>query len=281
VSVYAVTGGGSTATIDPVRGGKILSLRGPDGREWLAQPADPSREPDRGAAIFTASDPAGWDECAPSIDACEIDGRGVPDHGDLWTSEWATVSATPESLELSVVGRALDYHLVRRITATDSGLRLDYAASVGVVATPFLWAAHPQFKSPPGTVLELPVAVTHVIDVIDPNQPVVPWSAGLASVDSLPDGGCRKVYVDPVMRADTATLRHPDGATLTMSWQNCPYLGLWFDNRAYSREPVVAIEPSLGFRDSLSWAIEHGDAPILSPGHPLHWSLEVAISAAT
>jgi len=281
VSVYTVAGGGSTATIDPVRGGKILSLRGPDGREWLAQPADPSREPDRGDAIFTSSDPAGWDECAPSIDECEIDGRGVPDHGDLWTSEWATVSAEPDSLELSVAGRSLDYRLVRRITATDVGLRLDYSASTAGVATPFLWAAHPQFVSPPGSVLELPVAVTHVIDVIDPSQPVLPWSAELATVDTLPDGGCRKLYVDPVRHADTATLRHPDGATLTMSWRNCPYLGLWFDNRAYSREPVVAIEPSLGFRDSLSWAVEHGDAPILAPGRPLHWSLQVAISFPT
>lgn len=281
MSTYAVTGGGATATVDPVRGGKIVSLRGPDGREWLAQPADPSHPPDRGDAVFTASDLAGWDECAPSIDACEVAGHSVPDHGDLWTTEWTTVSATPESLELSVLGRSLDYRLVRRIAATEHGLRLDYVASAIGAATPFLWAAHPQFVSRPGSVLELPASVTRVVDVIDPSGPLVAWSAELATLDSLPDRGCRKVYVDPLNRADTATLRHPDGATLTLSWQNCPYLGLWFDNRAYSREPVVAIEPSLGFRDSLSWAVEHGHAPMLSPGRDLHWSLELALGSAT
>ncbi|MDQ1552751.1 MAG: hypothetical protein QOD50_2173, partial [Actinomycetota bacterium] len=88
MSIYTITGGGTSATIDPVRGGKIISLRGPDGREWLAQPADPSRAPDRGDAVYTLSDPASWDECAPSIDACEVGGRAVPDHGDLWTAEW-------------------------------------------------------------------------------------------------------------------------------------------------------------------------------------------------
>jgi hypothetical protein len=281
VSTYTVAGGGLTATIDPVRGGRILSLRGPDGREWLSQPADRSRRPERGDAVFTASDPAGWDECAPSIDACEVGGSRIPDHGDLWTAEWTIVLAAPDSLELSVIGRSLGYRLVRRITATERGLRLDYVASAISTATPFLWAAHPQFVSPPGSVLELPASVSEVVDVLDPDQPVLSWSAGLATVDSLPDGGCRKLYVAPDSRAGSATLRHPDGADLTMSWQNCAYLGLWFDNRAYSREPVVAIEPSLGFRDSLSWAVEHGDAPVLAPGHDLRWSLEVGITPAT
>ena len=281
MSVHCISGGGITAVVDPLRGGKILSLIGPDGREWLAQPAEPSRPPARGDAVFIASDPSGWDECAPSIDACTIGGRGVPDHGDLWTAEWTVVSNAPDSLELSAVGRSLDYRIVRRITATTRGLRFDYRASTEGPATPFLWAAHPQFVSPPGSVLELPESVTGVVDVIDPRQPTALWAADLATVDSLPDGGCRKLYVDPATRVDTARLRHPDGATLTMSWRNCAYLGLWFDNRAYSREPVVAIEPSLGFRDSLAWALARGHAPTLTPGRQLHWSLEVAISAST
>ncbi|MDQ1551055.1 MAG: hypothetical protein QOD50_477, partial [Actinomycetota bacterium] len=198
----------------------------------------------------------------------------------LWMAEWAVVSSAPDSLELSVTGRSLGYRLVRRITASDTGVRFEYSVSAEV-ATPFLWAAHPQFVSPPGSVIELPDLVTDVVDVIDQRQPVLAWSAELATVDSLPAGGCRKVYVDPAVHADRATLRHPDGASLTLTWRNCPYLGLWFDNEAYSREPVVAIEPSLGYRDSLSWAVEHGDAPILAPGRELRWSLEVAISAAT
>ena len=281
MSTYTVAGGGLTATIDPACGGKILSLRGPDGREWLSRPGDPARSPDRGDAVFTESDPAGWDECAPSIDACEVGGSRIPDHGDLWTAEWTTVRATPDSLELSVVGRSLDYRLGRRISVTERGLRLDYVATALGAATPFLWAAHPQFVAPTGSVLELPASISEVIDVLDPGQPALPWSAGLATVDTLPEGGCRKLYVPPGTHATEATLRHPDGAALTMTWQNCPYLGFWFDNRAYSREPVVAIEPSLGFRDSLAWAVEHGDAPVLTPERDLRWSLEVAISPAT
>lgn len=275
-----IGGGGVTAIVEPERGGKLVSLSGVDGREWLAQPADPHRAPDRGDAIFTTRDPSGWDECAPTIDACRIGERVVPDHGDLWTAEWAVLASTPNMLELSVIGRSLDYRLTRRITAIPGGLRFDYTASALGSDIPFLWAAHPQFGSQAGTSLVLPASVRAVIDVIDPAQPMLPWSADLAMVDSLPAGGCRKLYLEPDRSIDSAILRHPDGAELTMSWTNCPYLGLWFDNRAYSREPVIAIEPSLGFRDSLAWALEQGRAPVLARGTELSWSLEIAISAA-
>lgn len=279
MAVCRVVGPAATATVDPARGGKILSLTGPDGREWLAQSGDPAHPPYRGDIAFTDSDPAGWDECAPSIDPCEIAGRAIPDHGDLWTAEWSVRSARVDSLRMSVTGRSLGYRLSRSIVATANGFRFDYRASAIRRAIPFLWAAHPQFVSPRGSALELAGVVT-VIDVLDAAQPRMSWSKELATVDSLPDGGCRKLYVNPGTQVDAATLRHPDGAALTMSWQNCPYLGLWFDHGAFSRQPVVAIEPSLGFRDSLSWAVKHGRSATLIPGRDLQWSLSIEMSSA-
>jgi hypothetical protein len=281
VTRLVIGGGGVTAVVEPERGGKLISLTDAVGREWLAQPADPRRQPDRGDAVFTSSDPAGWDECAPTIDACRIGDRAVPDHGDLWTAEWTVVASAPEVLELSVIGRSLDYRLTRRITSTRNGLRFDYSAAALGADIPFLWAAHPQFVSPAGTTVVLPASVHTVIDVIDPAGPTLAWSADLAIVESLPTGGCRKLYLEPDHPVDSAILRYPDGAKLTMSWTNCPYLGLWFDNGAYSREPVIAIEPALGFRDSLAWALEQGRAPMLALGTELSWSLEIAISAGT
>jgi hypothetical protein len=281
MTLHRVSGGGVTAVIEPQRGGKIVSLTGPDGREWLAQPRDSSRPPDRGNAVFVDCDPAGWDECAPSIDACLVGERPVPDHGDLWTAEWAEVAADAESLELSVIGRSLDYRLTRRITATRDGLRFEYEATTLGPAVPFLWAAHPQFVSPAGSSILLPAGVSMVVDVLDPGEPQLHWTEDLAAVESLPVGGCRKLYIEPATKAGSATLRHADGGALALSWHGCDYVGLWFDNCSYSREPVVAIEPSLGFRDSLAWAVEHGHAPILRPGETTRWSLDVAIGWAT
>ncbi len=120
-----------------------------------------------------------------------------------------------------------------------------------------------------------------MIDVLDPGAPRLPWSAELSTLDTLPSPGCRKVYVDPDVAVTAATIRHADGSALTMTWQNCPYLGLWFDNGTYSREPVVALEPSLAFRDSLALAVELDSAPTLTTGRDLAWAIEIAFSPTT
>jgi hypothetical protein len=280
MSLLRVGGGGVMAAVDPTRGGKIVSLVDRNGKEWLAQPSRRSAQPVRGDATFTQSDPAGWDECAPSIDACSVGGRAIPDHGDLWTAAWKVHRAGDRTLDMWVDGRSLDYRFGRRITATKTGLRFEYEATALKGPTPFLWAAHPQFVSPTGSSVELPPAVRTVIDVLAPGSPTMAWSDDIASTDSLAVGDSRKVYVDPATQVSSAILCHPDGARLNLSWTGCAFLGLWFDHCAYSREPVIAIEPSLGFRDSLAWAVEYGIAPMLEPGRPLQWSLEVAIQPA-
>ncbi len=73
-----------------------------------------------------------------------------------------------------------------------------------------------------------------------------------------------------------ASLVHPDGARLTMRWSpEAPYLGLWFDNGKFARGPVIAIEPSTGYYDRLTTAIELGRVSVLEPGSPLTWWVEV------
>jgi hypothetical protein len=279
--IVSVSGAGLTATVDPARGGKIVSLVDPSGKEWLAQPSRPSVRPPRENATFVESDPSGWDECAPSIDACSVDGREIPDHGDLWTASWRVTRTAGDELDMSVTGRSLDYRLSRTISPTPTGLRFEYQATTEHHCAPFLWAAHPQFVSPTGSRVELPRVVRTVVDVLSPDNDHLQWSAAIASIDSLKPGGFRKVYADPVTPVSSATLRHPDGAALTLSWEGCPYLGLWFDNGVYASEPVVAIEPSLAFRDSLAWAVKNGTHATIEPGKTLRWSLEVAVELAT
>jgi galactose mutarotase-like enzyme len=264
----SIAGGGLTA-VARSRGGRIVSLTGPGGREWLAQSNGKVEGP-----RFVDADLGGWDECAPSIDACDVDGRSVPDHGDLWATTWTIDKASPAALTMSARGDSLGYRIERKISATASGLLFEYRAEAEQAPTPFLWAAHPQFASPPGSFVRLPASVDSVVDVLD-GDTALPWTSALATVDTLPVGGCRKVYVDPAVAVGEATLVRADGSELTMTWTGCPYLGLWFDNRAYAAEPVVAIEPSTGFRDSLAFAIGASRASMLLPGRPLRWSLEL------
>ncbi|WP_457100349.1 hypothetical protein [Microbacterium sp. P5_E9] len=264
-----VAGAGLAATIDPRRGAKITSLIDVAGTEWLSQgAADASTGP---GLPFVEAEMRGWDECAPTINACVVDGRALPDHGDLWDIEFEA-----EGDRVSATGPSVPYRFERRISATATGLRLDYSAEALESALPFLWAAHPQFAAPPETRVELPSSVEEVVDVMDAATPRQPWTPALASIDTVPEGGCRKVYVAPETRVERARLVRPDGSTLDIRWSpECPYLGIWFDAGAYSAVPVIALEPATAYYDSLELAVRLQRAPVLEPGVPLTWWVEL------
>jgi hypothetical protein len=259
-------GAGLTAVVDPVRGAKIVSLLDHDGREWLAQ-ADPEAVP---GAAFADAEMAGWDECAPSIVACEVDGRDIPDHGDLWDSLFEIDGSTAR-------GRGDGYAFERRIDPSPVGLRLSYRV-LADRPMPFLWAAHPQFAAPAGTRVQLPRSVDVVLDVLHPEPIPRAWGAKLGTLDTLEPGGYRKYYVDPNHPVFSASLVRPDGATLDLSWsRECPYLGVWLDNASFSREPVIALEPSTGFYDSLDTAVRANRVTRLEAGVPLEWWVELSV----
>ena len=177
---------------------------------------------------------------------------------------------------MSIVASSLPYRFERRILPTPSGLRLEYTAEALDEPIPFLWAAHPQFAAPAGTRVELPSEVDEVVDVMDPSLPASVWSSELATIDTVAEGGCRKVYVAPDTAVDRASLVRADGSSLTLRWSAaCPYLGIWFDAGAYSAQPVIALEPATAYFDSLETAVRLGRAPILEPGHAAAWWVEL------
>lgn len=271
VGLRRVGGGALTATVDPRRGAKIVSLLDGNGHEWLLPPREPASPLPVGTA-FTDAEMGGWDECAPSIVACPApDGRRVSDHGDLWDVEWTGDGAT-----LTAHGRALDYEFSRSIELADAGLRFTYTV-LAHEDTPFLWAAHPQFSAPAGSRVLLDTA--SVVDVLDGAETRSDWPAELSEMDSVPAGGCRKVYVEPAAHVDHAVLDVPGRGRLTVSWDAgvLPYLGVWFDNGAYAREPVVALEPSTGYYDSLAVAARNERVLRLRAGQPVQWWVEVRV----
>lgn len=259
-----------TAIVLPQRGGKIASLVDSEGREWLAQPEDAVGPPARAGAEFLASEMAGWDECAPTIVACEIDGIALPDHGSLWTMPATVVANT-----MTFTDDTLGFQFERTIAPAGEGLRFDYRVSATRQPIPFLWAAHPQFAAPPGTRVRLPAAVTTVVDVLDPALPESPWQETTGAIDDLPEGGCRKFYAHPDAPIFEAELVRPD-ATLSMRWtSSCPYLGIWMERGLYRRGPVIAIEPASSYFDALDTALRSRRTPVVAPDQALTWTLWV------
>jgi hypothetical protein len=264
-----VEGSAITATMLPARGGKIISLVDSRGVEWMAAPDRPVGAPARAGDDFLTAEMAGWDECAPTIVECVVDGIALADHGELWTKPFDV-----DGSRMSVDDDTLGYRFTRDVVATAKGIELHYTVTAGERDVPFLWAGHPQFRAPAGTRILLPSSVRTVVDVMDPSLPVLEWSAHLGSIDSIESGGYRKVYVSPDQAASTAVLVHPTGAALQVSWSSaCAYLGLWFDKFAFRAEPIIAIEPTTAYFDSLATAIENDRVTMIAAGTTLEWSV--------
>jgi hypothetical protein len=270
---HEVSGGSLRARFVPARGGKIVSLLDAAGREWLAQPRTPP-EP-LGSTAFVDGDMCGWDECAPTIDACTAPAGPLPDHGEAWSAAWRDFGDG----WFGYPGRAAPYVFARAIVATATGLRLRYRVEAPR-PMPFLWAAHPQFAAPPGTRVLLPPTVRSVTGTYGVTGDLA-WGDGLARVDTLPPGGARKVWLPADVHVGWAALERPDGAVLRLSWDPAlvPYLGLWFDHGAFAREPVLALEPATGRRDRLDHAVAAGHVRWVTPETPLGWWIDVEAAA--
>src|ERR1700739_670126 len=97
------------ATILPELGGKIASLR--------YKGVDLLQAPLRTYALrtwemgFEESDASGFDECLPSVSACEIAGAAgvvrVPDHGEFWRLPCTVKRRGEHELKLTAMGRVL------------------------------------------------------------------------------------------------------------------------------------------------------------------------------
>ena len=257
------------------RGGKIVSLVGPDGHEWLAQPAGPI--PRRPVPVFTDAEMCGWDECAPTIETCVVDGVTYPDHGELWSLEWAVCETTADSCLLAFERPRGDYRLERRASVTGTTLRLDYAVTAASRPLPWLWVAHPQFAVSPEARVDWPGIGAPFADTDRDGAPLVPWDDALARIGTLPQGGSRKFYVDPRTPVSSATL-HDDGRTLRMEWTAAlRYLGFWFERSRFARTDIIAIEPASGYYDALTRALALERVPVLAPGETLTWTVTMTL----
>jgi hypothetical protein len=261
-------------TIRPDRGASVSSLVALD-REWLVPGR--RRRVVGATSSFVDEPPHGWDEMAPTVVECSVDGVHLPDHGDAWRGAWQVDG------EWLVHTSRLGYELRRRIRLDGARLLADYAVtSTSTPSLPFLWAAHPLVSAPDGTRVDLGDYGGRVIDVTGgPPGVERDLDERLLAIDDVPEGGYRKYVLPPDAPLANATVVHPDGARLRFAWEPevVPYTAIYLERRAFSSAPTVAVEPQTSWYDSLAFAVEHGRAVVLQPGESLSWSLSVDVEA--
>ena len=128
-----------TLEVLPALGGKIASMR-KNGIELLQQPLAPYALRTLTTA-FEESDASGFDECLPTVSACEIDspsGRiAIPDHGEFWRLPCEVESQTQREVMLTTNGTVLPLRFERRLriepdspAAGADTLRIDYRLKI-------------------------------------------------------------------------------------------------------------------------------------------------------
>lgn len=288
----------------PALGAKIVSIY--DKRaafEWLVGPQRPLA-PVIYDSSFIEQDMSGWDEMFPTINACTYPSAGdfagiyLPDHGEVWALPWQMESQESSVIELRVDGVALPYRLRRRLSLPSPGvLLLEYRLeNKGFEPFDWLWAAHPQFVADEHTTIFLPENAREVVNVVAGEiwgaaGERYPWPQARSKdgrswqLDRIrpPDKhDCRKFYLPPESPVSWTVLANQRwGCSLRMEWSSdeLPYLGIWVDEGAYNPVPVVALEPSNGYYDSLQTAISNQRVGRIHPGAQRKWSLVVRLGS--
>jgi galactose mutarotase-like enzyme len=295
INRVVLTAGDCTVTALPEFGGKIASIV-VKGRELLQTPLAPIAPRTR-TMSFDAADASGWDECLPSVAACDVpfaDGvANVPDHGDLWRVEWEKSrdqgpgirdQGTMLSLSAQCFSLPLKLERTLQLAEIENGWRLSLnyrLTNTGSTSVPWSWAAHPLFLAEAGDSIVLPDSIRTLRlegsggKRLGKNGDAVSWPiAKLAggeetnletdlSVALAADSGVGdKLFAGPLSADDNwcELVRPSAGIKIRVSFDTAatPYLGLWL---CYGGWPEYT-EPKRNGPKQTCVALEPATAPV-------------------
>lgn len=256
--------------VEPELGGRVASLVGPSGRDWLWRRPEAAAE----RAAVRPGDPfvdaGGWEECFPTI-------AGGSDHGVVWDRPWQTVG---DGLRVAGDGFAL----TRWIEAGET-----VVARYRLEAEPgyrFVWAGHVSLEvseagrlvAAAGTRCRLWPSHWRPGDPV--RQVEGPWPAPLGGrLDTLATDGSGLFFEflapDQVGVEDGESLSfrlhapgQPSGVAV---WRN---LGAWPEEHPYRS---LCLEPMIGWHYDRDRAAA-GEVGVVPAGGVAEWALVIATS---
>ncbi len=303
-----IQNGAMRVTVLPALGGKIASIQIlPSGEELLQQPLQPYA-PRTPYMSFDASDASGWDECLPSVAACEVQTASgvarVPDHGDFWQVAWKVDSQSENELALSADGFSLPLRFSKTLRLEDHRLSVSYRVrNLARKPVEYVWSAHPLFAVEQGDRIVLPTSIKEVTvegsaqNRLGGQGTKHPWpnttlsnngSSDLSRAGKATSGIGDKLFSAAPREGWCAIERYRLECRVELHFdpQQLPYLGLWlcyggWPERQTNRQYCVALEPCTAEGDSLAMASKEGRARQLAPGTEDRWSLMLQLSGVS
>lgn len=276
--------------IVPQLGGKLLNLKNRrSGREWMWRPAGARLFANHPGEPFEASTMSGADDCLPTVAACEIAGRRIPDHGDVWFRRCEVEHPQQNVLRTRLDLSSIPARFERAMSLHGHTVRIDYRLeNLSDDPHPFLWAFHPLTKIEIGDELTVPVNGVSVEAATLPGArrgDRWAWPAPMSGIDlrrmdlgSQP--GYAKMFAtsSPSGRADIFNSITGDRLSFSFDVAELPALGIWITRGGWRGYHHVALEPTHAPFDSLADAAEARACPILKPRGIATWRIELELN---
>jgi hypothetical protein len=303
IDPYVLENDALCVTVLPSLGGKIASIQILPGQEELLQQPLRPYAPRIPYMNFDAGDASGWDECLPSVAACELETASgtisVPDHGDFWQVAWTVNSQSGDSLTLSAEGFSLPLRFRKTLRLDGNRLQVSYSVrNLGAEDVAYVWSAHPCFAVEQGDRIVLPASVTQVTvegssqERLGKRGTRQSWpyaeSVDLSLAGSPADGVGDKLFTPAPAEGWCAIERKRLRRRITFHFdpKQLSHLGLWLCYGGWPegqpiRQHCVALEPCTAEGDSLVPAAAEGRAKQLSPQTQDEWTLEFEVGGVS
>ena len=273
--VYVLRNEGLEVAVVPELGAKIISLKNlRTGREWMWHPASGLKLfRNRLGDNFSGSPLAGADECLPTIAPCCVQGRELPDHGEVWSASWKVKGQCWEKgiLKTSCELPISPFEFERTIELQGQQIQLDYRLkNRSLLTEPYLWALHPLLAVQPGDHLRMPATTRALLN----------GEAWIDALDSVvPDGGCSKVFASPIVEGIAGVYNQHSGDRLSLAWNPAENntLGLWLTRGGWHGHHHVAVEPTNGAPDQLAVAVKNQRCGAISALGSKTWSVTLRV----
>lgn len=287
----------------PNLGGKVISFYyKPAAKELLYRSPDRSFRSPCFGDLWTNYDMSGFDECFPTIAACNypaepFNGVRVVDHGELWSQSWEC-SASAQEIKLNAKGILFPYTFEKSLRLTGQKLVINYKlTNLSAREWQYLWSAHPVFRLTGQVHLDLPEGTSIFVegatnDDFVLNEPTL-WpkvktkksgDLNLSHIEPRDLNQAIKVFAGPLAKGDMALVSEDDGilTSLSFSTESVPYLGIWINQGGIPPKmpqyQCLGLEPTTSPTDFLDKAINKGLAFTLGAYETKTWNLALTIS---
>lgn len=261
----------------PARGGKVTSIldRSAD-REWIWDPGGDRRQAGLGDD-YDENWQGGFEELFPNDSPTQIAGYDLPDHGELWSAEWAVVDASDVEVVLRVTGPVTGVVVTKSFDLDGSTVSVRYRLEHrGAERLPFLFKLHPAIAVDQDCRIELPGGRVEAVDpafsrLLEGSGPW-PWpgppEADLERCRESASGLQEFVYVRDLPDGWCAVTDERLGRRLRLSYDmsDFPFCWLFITYGGWRGHEVVVLEPCTNYPKDLHEAVGKGTTAWLEPG---------------